>query len=175
MRGGAIVGLLGAVGINGCAGGGGAGDELASVRNADQAQVLPGGGAVVAGHPFEAARVQIHPLTRLLVDPVAGSPRVDAHVELFDEFGQPTRSLGTFVFELYLGSASSRDGLQQLRVWDIPVEDRAANAQRFDRVTRTYRFPLGSIPAEILDGDGLTLRVQFRALDGTILRATAGL
>ncbi|MCA9293773.1 MAG: hypothetical protein KDA20_08165 [Phycisphaerales bacterium] len=122
-----------------------------------------GSGRVEYVNPFEPQRVRVHGLTGLSV--VNGEPRIDAHLELFDAYGQPVKALGTCVFQLYASTGASGDLGQQLRRWVVDLTDPATNAAAYDRVTRTYRIALTEAPPPEATR-GYVLEVQFQSIAG---------
>lgn len=150
--------LCACAGLQSCAPRGASGD----------AALPPGAGA----NPFPAASVEVHPLSRVTRD-ADGRVRIDAHVELFDAFGQATRDVGVLRFGLYRGGGSAEDATErQQAVWEIDIREPAASARQFDRVTRTYVAPLLDAPEWLGAGTRATLQVVFEGLDGRRLRAT---
>lgn len=123
-------------------------------------------------NPFPAASVEVHPLTRVTRES-DGRVRIDAHVELFDAFGQATRDVGILRFELYRGGGSAEDASErQQAVWEVDLREAGASARQFDRVTRTYVAPLLDAPEWLGAAARATLLVVFEGLDGRRLTAT---
>ena len=132
----------------------------------------PPAGTRAGLHPFPAASVEVHPLTRVTRES-DGRVRIDAHVELFDAFGQATRDVGLLRFELYRGGGSAEDTSErQQAVWEVDLREPAASARQFDRVTRTYVAPLLDAPEWLGTAGRATLQVVFEGLDGRRLTAT---
>ncbi len=126
------------------------------------------GGAVHYVNPFEPERVHVHGLTGMTI--VNGEPRINAHIELFDVYGQSVKALGSCVFQLYAGVGSGGDLGEQLNRWVVDLSDPATNAAAYDRVTRTYRVALTDAPPpEAMRG--YVLKVQFRSIAGTMISA----
>jgi len=102
------------------------------------------------------ARVRIHPLTRLVIEPTpnaAGTAdsrdyRLACHIELRDRFGHVVKGLGQLRVELYRPSSSASGGPEsQDTVWNIDLRDPVENARVYDDlVTRTYTVYLTSLP-----------------------------
>ena len=126
--------------------------------------------------PFAAARIQIHPLTRLVKDP--DEPRVlqiEAHVELIDRWGHDTKGVGVMRFELYRASAAEGGADPEPRqelVWTLDLTDPAAASARYDPVTRTFVVPLDEVPEWSTEGARPTLLVRLTTPDGRRLTAT---
>jgi len=60
-----------------------------------------------------------------------------------DAFGDQTKAVGLFRFELYqFRKASSEPRGHRLGVWQVDVSTKAAQKSHWDRITRTYRFRL---------------------------------
>lgn len=128
-----------------------------------------GGASGWGGNPFPAELVSVHPLTRVTVG-ADGRPRIEAHVEMLDAFGQTTRDVGVMRFELYRGEVGGADGAQrQESVWVVDVSAPVESARQFDRVTRTYVAPLLDAPAWLGQASGGTLVVRFERWDGRVL------
>jgi hypothetical protein len=94
--------------------------------------------------------IRVHPFTeihRASGDRPAG---VDVRVEAVDSFGDTTKALGTFRFEVYTFRAGNTDPKgRQLAIWDIPVASGETNLLHWDSITRTYSFPLEwNVPIE---------------------------
>lgn len=96
------------------------------------------------------ARVRIHPLTRIMTDPAAGSGehQIACHIELRDRFGHQVKGLGQLRIELYRPSTNASGGPEsQDAVWNIDLRDPVENARVYDDlVTRTYTVYLTSLP-----------------------------
>lgn len=126
-----------------------------------------------ADSPLAAATMRLHPLTRFL--PATGNAemlQIEAHVELMDRWGHPTKELGTLVFALRRSSGIAGGGPEQLKRWIIQMEDPEINAQRYDPVTRTYRVLLGEIPRPYAFTGAPTLEASFTTLTGRTLGAS---
>lgn len=130
--------------------------------------------------PFTPSRVRLHPLTRMLPAASDDRPaRIDAHIELLDQWGIPVRALGELRFVARLAPADV-DAVRQIDpefagvvIWNIDLSDPETNATRFyDRVTRTYHIAL-SDPALARLRSPLTLDVVFLAPGAATLPATA--
>lgn len=124
--------------------------------------------------PFEAARITLHPLTRIVHDESSGDLRIEAHVELTDAWGHETKEVGEFRFELYRAGADLLEEAleRQETVWRLDLTDPEANSKQFDRLTRTYTFPLLAAPDWLEAGTRPTLLVQLTTPDGRRLVAT---
>lgn len=122
-------------------------------------------------NPFAPETLRIHPLTRFITDPVEGDPRIDAHFELFDANRDPVKALGLVSFQLYRDDATSGSPIQ-LERWQVDLTDPAANAEPYDRVTRTYRLSLRGVPESITQSTRLLLLAQFTTPEGRTLSAT---
>ena len=129
---------------------------------------LPADGSVQYVNPFEPTRLHVHGLTELAI--VNGAPRIDAHIELFDAFGQPVKALGSCIFQIYAGTSASGEQGQQLERWVVDLTDPATNAAAYDRVTRTYRVALTEAPSPE-STRGYMLDVQFRSISGATISA----
>lgn len=126
---------------------------------------------------FAPVRVAVHPLSGVRLDRETGRRQVEAHIELFDQWDHPVKSLGTAVFELYreAGVASVGDIGGQIARWEYAMSDPEVNARAYDPVTRTYRFQLMTDRDDVLSGGGggagWMLGVLFTRPDGMSLTA----
>ncbi len=119
-------------------------------------------------NPFAPETLRIHPLTRLVTDPVDGDPRIEAHFELADVHGDPVKALGVISFQIY----REDDPSVQLERWQLDLTNLAANAESYDRVTRTYRLSLRGVPDTITTTTQLKIDAQFTTPEGKTLPAT---
>ena len=131
-----------------------------------------GGGATgaewsgVEAGVFVPERLRVHGLTRLIGATNNEGARIDLHFELVDRFGHGVKALGEVRVELYEGSMSGdrlREGATQRRLWRLDLRDPDANAEAYDRVTRTYWLILRDLPEEVIrnPSGGLQLQVRF--------------
>ena len=126
--------------------------------------------------PFAAARIEIHPLTRLVREPGrSGLIQIEAHFEFIDRWGHGVKDIGVVRFELYragpVEAGAEAEPTQQL-VWTLDLTDPSASSARYDPITRTYIVPLDEAPDWSTDGSRPTLLVQFTSPDGRRLTAT---
>jgi hypothetical protein len=140
--------------------------------------VQPQGGRITDRAPtgetgvFTPEAIRIHPLTRI-VEPGEGSAMlIDAHVELFDAWGHPTKGLGSLRFELFLsgggGIGAAPDG--GIVRAQVDLTDPDINSTRYyDSATRTYRMLLEA-PADAAAGTTMTLVATFVTTDNRRLR-----
>lgn len=139
---------------------------------------------ISGGNPFAAVELRIHPLTRVVPQPPAGSspdtppgPQIEAHIELLDSFGAVVRDVGVMRFELFRGlpgvdpEAAPASAIQEL-TWTIDISDPTRSARQFDRITNTYVIPLPGAPDWLFSGDPATLRVEFTTPDERRIVAT---
>ena len=122
-------------------------------------------------NPFAPETMRVHPLTRFTTDAVDGDPRIDAHFELFDANRDPVKALGLVSFQLYREDVGSGSPIQ-LERWQVDLTDPAANAEPYDRVTRTYRLSLRGVPTSVTQTTRLLLLAQFTTPEGRTLSAT---
>jgi len=60
-----------------------------------------------------------------------------------DAFGDQTKAVGTFRFELHLYRKASSDPRgERIGFWEVPVDTRKAQVQHWDPITRYYSFRL---------------------------------
>ena len=105
--------------------------------------VAPDEGPIVdARWPFWPVRMRLHPLTMLSVDPDSDQQIIEARVELLDQFGDTTKCMAQFRFELHDHKPQSAAD-QPLREWNTDLRDLETNRLHYDQVTQTYLFRLG--------------------------------
>ncbi|MFG0275894.1 MAG: hypothetical protein ACF8QF_12650 [Phycisphaerales bacterium] len=129
------------------------------------------GSATESGSVFRPESIRIHPLTRVIASGDGAGTLIDAHVELFDRWGHPTKGLGTMRFELFRSGAGGigtgpEGGIDRA---EVDLTDPEINSTRYyDSATRTYRMYLESPP----DAASLTMSlvVTFVTSDGRRLR-----
>jgi hypothetical protein len=110
-----------------------------------------------AAWPFAPARIEVHPLTRLI--PAHDAPgRVEAHIVMRDQFGDEVKGLGSLVIELYADQGPGVASSRQLSVWTFDLADLAANDRAYDNITRTYRLDLADVPLGVSEQGLLRLR-----------------
>lgn len=116
---------------------------------------------------FQVRKVHLQPsFTRWqLSETPGGSGRIEATVELTDQFGDPIKSLGEFRFELFRyqpaisdprGRRMETNGTQVFHVAEV-----TENQQAWDRITRSYRFLLKTPDNIAVDNSRLVLQVTF--------------
>ena len=94
---------------------------------------------------FAPAAMRIHPIFTQVADWTGdGKPEgVEALIELQDQFGDPTKASGRLVFELYHYRAYSPDPRgERLAFWNGLLATADDQAERWNRTSRTYSFPL---------------------------------
>ena len=94
---------------------------------------------------FAPAAMRVHPIFTQVADWTGdGKPDgVEALVELQDQFGDPTKASGRLVFELYDYRAYSPDPRgERLAFWNGLLATADDQAERWNRTSRTYGFPL---------------------------------
>ena len=98
---------------------------------------------------FGPAAMRVHPIFTQVADWTGdGRPDgIEALVELQDQFGDPTKASGRLVFELYEYRAYSPDPRgERLAFWNGQLATADDQAQRWNRTSRTYSFPLSFEP-----------------------------
>ncbi len=113
------------------------------VQPADDDGMTSGDAPADADCPFRPTELRIHPLTRLLRSAGSASTAnsIEVRVELKDQFGDTTKGLGDLRFELCARANGGGVG-RVLLSWEPDFVELKANAEQFDRVTRTYVFLL---------------------------------
>lgn len=140
--------------------------------------VQPQGGRLADREPtgevgvFAPEAIRIHPLTRI-VDPGDGSPMlIDAHIELFDAWGHPTKGLGSLRFELFRSGGGGIGAMPDAGIVRAQVDltDPDINSTQFyDSATRTYRMLLEA-PADAGAVATMNLVATFVTTDNRRLR-----
>lgn len=164
-----IVSVLGLAVLPGCGlqpkGNSGAAVASSSSQQSDS--------AVQTAMVFAPERLRVHPLTRIVRQEESGRTVVEAHIELLDHWGDSTKWLGVLAMELYRpGAGGAAGGQEQVNVWNLDLTDPEANAQAYDRVTRTYRATLTGVSSEPNRTRGWSLRVTFNTPQGRQLSDT---
>jgi len=100
---------------------------------------------------------------------------IDAQVELLDQFGDPTKGSGSFIFELFEYRKGNPDmrGIR-LAYWPATLVTLDAQRLHWNKITRTYGFRL--YPDEkgyppISDARSYVLTAQYQAAGGGRLTA----
>lgn len=71
---------------------------------------------------------------------------IEAHIEAIDHFGDPCKTLGTLLFELYtFREAMPEPKGRQLGVWEASMDDLQGHQLHWQRISRTYRFDLQTL------------------------------
>jgi len=94
---------------------------------------------------FGPSAMRVHPIFTQVTDWTGdGRPDgIEALVELQDQFGDPTKASGRLVFELYEYRAYNPDPRgERLAFWNGELSTAADQADRWNRTSRTYSFPL---------------------------------
>ncbi|MHC5114329.1 MAG: hypothetical protein ACYTGP_07865 [Planctomycetota bacterium] len=115
--------------------------------------------------PFWPTDMRIHPLTRIAADADGAETVIEARLELVDEDGHTTKGVGVVTCELI-----SRGDDTVVAFWELDLNDRAVNRERYDEVTRTYLIPLELNDATVLP-ERPELRARFASTDGQVFEA----
>lgn len=94
--------------------------------------------------PFAAVSLRVHPLTHIGTGK-DGKPRLLAHIELRDRWGDATKGIGKLTLRLF-GPLGGTGASQELTRWDVDLADLDLNATLFDPSTHTYRLQLAGVP-----------------------------
>lgn len=140
--------------------------------------VQPQGGRIADREPtgdigvFAPEAIRVHPLTRI-IDPGDGAAVViDAHIELYDAWGHPTKGLGSLRFELFRSGGGGIGAAPDAGVMraQVDLSDPEINSTRYyDSATRTYRMILEA-PADAGVTTTMTLVATFVTTDNRRLR-----
>lgn len=95
--------------------------------------------------PFAPVSLRVHPLTHIGTSSKDNKPRLIAHVELRDRWGDATKGTGKLTMRLF-GPSGGTGANQELTRWDIDLSDLDLNATLFDPSTHTYRLQLSGVP-----------------------------
>ncbi|MEM6457919.1 MAG: hypothetical protein AAF710_00845 [Planctomycetota bacterium] len=126
-------------------------DTAASERDGDGWQPTP-------------VALRIYPSTRFVNE--AGTPLLEARVELFDEMGDSTKASGLLRFELF--AAGQVPGIEVGRLlysWDIALATLEDQRRYYDPITRGYLLRLRLESAEATRRQ-VRLRVTFQPATG---------
>ena len=137
-------------------------------------QVRPRGPGLAAW-PFAPVSMRVHPFTTVRFDPRRGALVLEARMEMLDQFGDVTKGVGDFRFELYSATERGASGdRRRLALWEAPMATLEQNRRHYDPITRTYAFDL-----KVLDhppeGGPLLLVVHFADAAGRAHQAEAKL
>ncbi len=119
------------------------------------------------GWPYWPTSMRIHPLTRIVTDPAAGSTLIEVRVEMRDRDGDTTKATGLLRLDLYDDADESPAGSRA--EWNVDLRDADVNRERFDDVTLTYLFRLEVDEHQLPDEP--VLRAYFLSDDGADLTA----
>ncbi|MEM9883143.1 MAG: hypothetical protein AAF800_09530 [Planctomycetota bacterium] len=112
----------------------------------------------------EPVALRIYPSTRFVNE--AGTPLLEARVELFDEMGDSTKASGLLRFELF--AAGQVPGIEVGRLlygWDITLATLEDQQRYYDPITRGYLLRLRLESAEATQRQ-VRLRVTFQPATG---------
>lgn len=124
--------LLASVGPGGCTGTEFGAEPVAQATTGPAAEVLL------------PQRIRIHPFTGTReFDPNGGISGIEARIEAIDAFGDSTKALGEFRFELFRFAAHEADPRgERIGVWVRDLSDVEENRLYWDSLSRTYQFRL---------------------------------
>jgi hypothetical protein len=94
----------------------------------------------VAPWPYWPARMRIHPLSRLVLEPDTDRVVVEVRLEFLDDDGHTTKGSGELRIDLH--DASNQTWAGSLADWKLDLADAETNRRHFDDVTQTYLFRL---------------------------------
>ncbi len=115
---------------------------------------------------FGPAEMNLHSFTQVKDWTGDNDPDgVEALVEFDDQFGDPTKAAGTFIFELYeYRRADPEPRGIRLAYWQASIVSLEDQRVRWNRISRTYSFQLG-FPT-ISTGRSYVLSAQFQSTSG---------
>lgn len=116
-------------------------------RNPAPPEKVPGveGGAdALPGFFLRAVDLRVHPATRYVRE--AGELRLEARIELLDEFNEPIKDVGVLSIELRTlnedGQLVVGEPDRQDYRWNFDISTRQAQAGYWDPIARSYILPL---------------------------------
>lgn len=69
---------------------------------------------------------------------------IEVYLRPLDSFGDQTKAIGDFRFELYTFRKASDDNRgERIGFWEVNLNAKKAQVLHWDKITRTYRFRLG--------------------------------
>ncbi len=69
---------------------------------------------------------------------------IDVYLRPLDSFGDQTKAIGKFRFELYtFRKADSDNRGERIGFWEVNLNTKKSQILHWDQITRTYRFKLG--------------------------------
>lgn len=121
--------------------------------------------------PYWPTTMEVHALSRLVMDSESGFVIVEARVEFRDRDGLPTRAVGTAWCRLH--DINGQRSIGDKPGWEIRLDDFNENVARYDPVVETYLFRLNTNWTEFpIDP---VLFVEFDASNGAVLTANRAL
>ncbi len=91
------------------------------------------------------AKIDVLPFTKFKswdTDPAIDG--IEVYLRPLDSFGDQTKAIGTFRFELYTFRKAHRDPRgNRIGFWEINLTTKEAQTLHWDKITRTYKFKLG--------------------------------
>ncbi|MEM1353386.1 MAG: hypothetical protein AAGH88_00735 [Planctomycetota bacterium] len=91
-----------------------------------------------------AVDLRVHPATRYVQE--AGELRLEARIELLDQFNEPIKDVGVFAIELKTlneeGLLVVGEGDRRDYQWNFEISTRQAQADYWDPIARSYILPL---------------------------------
>lgn len=132
--------------------------EPAAVPSSNQTKAMP-------DWFFRAVDLRVHPATRYIRE--GDALRLEARIELLDQFNEPIKDVGTLRFELGLvdaqGDLVTANGQPRRLRWTVDLLTAEDHRKRWDPVSRCYVVPLNIERADIDFSAGQTqLWVTFR-------------
>ncbi|MCK6486225.1 MAG: hypothetical protein HUU22_10555 [Phycisphaerae bacterium] len=116
---------------------------------------------------YQPCRIDILPFTKpksFDADPYPDG--VEVAVRLIDALDDPVKAWGTFQFELYhFRPASGEPRGERAGRWTMQLASVADQRHYWDRVTQTYRFPLGWEGTPLMPDKKYILDVSFQPPD----------
>ena len=94
----------------------------------------------VGAWPYWPARMRVHPLSRLVIEPGSERVVIEARLEFLDVEGHTTKASGELRVDL--NDDSNKTWAGSLADWKLELADPAINRRHFDDVTQTYLLRL---------------------------------
>lgn len=105
----------------------------------------PAAGHALPGWFPHAVDVRVHPASRYVKE--RGDLRLEARIELLDQFNEPSKDVGTMIVELRLLDANGKmvldeEGRQRGFRWEFDLTGQETQLDLWDPIARAYILPL---------------------------------
>ena len=114
--------------------------------------------------------VRVYPSTRFVKE--AGTPLLEARIELFDQMDDSIKASGEVECALFAAGPRGTAVGDELYAWHVTMSTLADQQEFFDLITRGYVYQLKLDDFE-LASTPCVLRIRFTTLSGDVLEAEA--